>query len=77
MEVLTKKRFAEGDVEKPPKKKFKPRFNLPVLNDYHRKADQRYWKLWPKLTWEGSRGLHSQINPEKLKEMAIDTGLLI
>ena len=42
VETLTTKRFAEGDVEKPPKKRFKPRFNLPVLNDYHRKADHRY-----------------------------------
>ena len=74
LKQLAKKRLADGDVELPPLKQFKPKYNLPVLNDYRKGTDERYWKFWPKVTWKESRKQKSKINPEKLKQMALDTG---
>ena len=67
-------RLRDGDPEPPPKKSFKSKFNLPVLKSYRGSTDDRYWQYWPKLSWKDSRNLKSQINPDKLWEMAIDTG---
>lgn len=67
-------RMSEGDPEQPPKKKFSPKFNLPVLNSYRGNVDDRYWRYWPTVSWEESKKLKSQINPDKLWQMAIDTG---
>ena len=50
----------------------KPKFNLPVLNNFRRETDERNY--WPKITWEASRKFRSKIDPDKLKQMAIDTG---
>ena len=69
-----RERLAEGDPGVPPLKVFKPKFNLPVLNNYRRETDERYWNYWPKVTWESSRKYKSKIDPDKLKQMAIDTG---
>ena len=65
-------RLRDGDPEPPPKKSFKSKFNLPVLKSYRGSTDDRYWQYWPKLSWKDSRNLKSQINPDKLWEMAID-----
>ena len=59
-------RMSEGDPEQPPKKKFSPKFNLPVLNSYRGKVDDRYWRYWPTVSWEESKKLKSQINPDKI-----------
>ena len=67
-------RIRQGDPELPPLKTFKPKFNLPVLNNYRKDPDGRYWAYWPKVSWESSRNLKSKISPETLKQMAIDTG---
>ena len=72
--VWVQSRMTSGDPEPPPKKKFSPKFNLPVLNSYRGNADDRYWRYWPRVSWEDSRKFKSQINPDKLWQMAIDTG---
>ena len=67
------KRKAEGDPELPPLKKFRSKFNLPVLNDYRSTPDNRYWKFWPTVSWEAGNNLKPKINPDILKQMALDT----
>lgn len=71
--LWVRKRKTEGDPELPPMKKFKSKFNLPVLNDYHSAPDDRYWKFWPKLSWEVGKNLKPKINPDTLRQMALDT----
>ena len=71
--LWVRKRKTEGDPELPPMKKFKSKFNLPVLNDYHSSPDDRYWKFWPKLSWEVGKNLKPKINPDTLRQMALDT----
>ena len=38
-----RERIEEGDPDVPPMKVFKPKFNLPVLNNYRKAIDERYW----------------------------------
>ena len=66
IDAWVKTRLGEGDPEPPPKKKFKAKFNLPVLKSYRGSTDDRYWRYWPKVSWENSRKLRSQIDPDKL-----------
>ena len=74
MKLWVQERLASPDPELPPLKRFKPKYHLPVLNDYRVTADNRYWRYWQKQTWETGKALKSQIDPEVLKQMAIDTG---
>ena len=57
----------------PGSKVFKPKCNLPSLNNYREKADPTYWKLWPSISWEKARQMKSGINPEVLENLAWET----
>ena len=57
----------------PGSKVFKPKCNLPSLNNYREKADPTYWKLWPSISWEKARQMKSGINPEALENLAWET----
>ena len=39
---------SRGLPELPPKKKFKPKFNLPTLKDYSKPASDDFWEVFPK-----------------------------
>ena len=56
--------MSEGDPDQPPKKKFSPKFNLPVLYSYRGNVVDRYWRYWPRVSCEESKKFKSQINPE-------------
>ena len=58
--------------EEPEMKKFKPKNpEIPKLGNYKTKAPEWYWDLFPQN--EADRA-QSKINPDKLREMALDCG---
>ena len=48
----------------PGTKVFKPKCNLPQLNNYRDKADTNYWNHWPSISWEEAKLMKSGINSE-------------
>ena len=64
---------ARGRPKLKPLKVFKPKHPLPRLHSYSGKANQEYWKLFPKnLKWPGS----SIMNAAALEKLGSDLGLL-
>ena len=65
--------FGKDVPSEPPKKHLSPR--LDYLNQNHIKQVQRkVWESWPKLDWEEAQTIASQVNVEKLKTLALQTG---
>ena len=58
----------------PGTKVFKPKCNLPQLDNYRSKADTNYWSHWPSISWEEAKLMKSGINPEVLESLAWETG---
>ena len=64
---------ARGRPKLKPLKVFKPKHPLPRLHSYSGKANQEYWRLFPKnLKWPGS----SIMNAAALEKLGSDLGLL-
>ena len=57
----------ESKREVPPRKKFKPKCNLPVLDNYEESPTESYWTEFPKNLEKPGKSL---IDWEKLKELA-------
>ena len=54
-------------------KGFKPKCNLPQMNNCRDKADTNYWSHWPSISWEEAKLMKSGINPEVLERLAWET----
>ena len=55
----------------PPAKIFKPKYHLPVLEDYRKPAPTDFWSKFPINLVQPSQSL---VNPHLLKKMALETG---
>ena len=63
-ESLKDKVFCE-----PPKKKFKPKVDLPTLETYHKKPPECFWDKFPRSDKNVAISL---IDPDRLYEMAME-----
>ena len=59
--------------DEPPKKKFKKKYDLPLLDDYCEEPDSTYWDDWPKLSWEEGIKIKSNIDPSAFREFPRET----
>ena len=65
--------IAAGRPTLKPKKKFTPKHNLPELPSYAGKANQDYWRAFPKnYKWPGT----SLLDADALEQLGRDLGLL-
>ena len=60
-------------LREPPKKKFKPKNQLPKLEDYKLEANESYWANWKKLNWTKGRQIKSSIDANLLRKLGIQT----
>ena len=60
-------------LREPPKKKFKPKNQLPKLEDYKLEANESYWAKWEKLNWTKGRQIKSSIDANLLRNLGIQT----
>ena len=59
--------------DEPPKKKFKPKQDIPKLVSYRIKPGDSYWDSWPKLSWSEGQNVKSKIDPEMLRKLGYQT----
>ena len=60
-------------LREPPKKKCKPKNQLPKLEDYKLEANESYWVKWMKLNWTKGRQIKSSIDANLLSQLSIQT----
>ena len=73
MRELVSTEMEDSSIGEPPRKKFKPKNDLPKLDNYKQGADDSYWGKWPKLNWTKGRQIKSNIDANLLRSLCNQT----
>ena len=71
LKILHQRLSAEDIPPLPPAKIFKPKHNLPILENYRKPAPQDFWTSFPSNHVQPSK---SMVDPHLLKKLALETG---